>query len=84
MSDIAPEREQDMPEDKKDPLGEMHVESEKNSRAPPRKLDRSVQTAIGARLRAYYDGVAREAIPDRFVELLKELEKKELGGGKAK
>jgi hypothetical protein len=67
--------------DKKDPPDEMSVASERTAAAAerPRKLDKSVQTAIGARLRAYYDGVQREAIPDRFVVLLKQLEKKDPG-----
>jgi hypothetical protein len=34
----------------------------------------SVERAIGSRLRAYYDEVAREPVPDRFVELLKQLD----------
>jgi hypothetical protein len=33
----------------------------------------SVEGVIGSRLRAYYDEVAREPVPDRFVELLKRL-----------
>ena len=70
-----------MSKDDKERPGEMNVASQaKAAAARPRKLDRSVQTAIGARLRAYYDGVEREAIPDRFVELLKQLDKKEPGG----
>lgn len=48
-----------------------------------RKLDKTVQTAIGTRLRAYYDEVAKEAVPDRFVELLKQLEDKGPDGDKA-
>ncbi len=36
--------------------------------------DGSVERAIGSRLRAYYDEVAREPVPDRFVELLKRLD----------
>jgi hypothetical protein len=43
-------------------------------------MDKGVQTAIGTRLRAYYDEVARETIPDRFVELLRQLETKDPGG----
>jgi hypothetical protein len=68
--------------DKKDPPDDMNVAPEPGIAAArrPRKLDKSVQTAIGVRLRAYYDGVQREAIPDRFVELLKQLEKKDPGG----
>jgi hypothetical protein len=36
--------------------------------------DSSVERAIGSRLRAYYDEVAREPVPDRFVNLLKRLD----------
>lgn len=71
-----------MSKDQKDPPPEMNVASE-HTADRPRKLDRSVQSAIGARLRAYYDEVAGEAIPDRFVELLKQLEKKDQGEDKA-
>jgi hypothetical protein len=73
-----------MSKDNKDRPDEMNDASEARAAAAgrPRKLDRSVQTAIGARLRAYYDGVEREAIPDRFVELLKQLEKKDPDGDK--
>jgi hypothetical protein len=42
--------------------------------AKKRAMDGSVERAIGSRLRAYYDEVAREAVPDRFVELLKKLD----------
>jgi hypothetical protein len=31
---------------------------------------------IGRRLRDYYDDVAKQPVPDRFVELLKQLESK--------
>ncbi|MCB1500621.1 MAG: hypothetical protein KDK07_12665 [Bauldia sp.] len=59
----------------------MNVASDADQSAGrPRSLDKSVQSAIGARLRAYYDEVAREAVPDRFVELLKQLEQKDSGG----
>lgn len=73
-----------MSKDHKDRPEEMNVASEATAEAasPARKLDKSVQNAIGARLRAYYDGVEREPIPDRFVELLKQLEKKDPDGGK--
>jgi len=39
-----------------------------------RAMDGSVERAIGSRLRAYYDEVAREPVPDRFVELLRKLD----------
>ena len=38
-----------------------------------------VQTAIGIRLRAYYDEIARQPVPDRFVDLLKQLDSKDPG-----
>ena len=65
---IGPERERTMTKDKKDPPAEMNVASEHKGAAAdrPRKLDKSVQAAIGARLRAYYDGVAGEADPRPF------------------
>jgi hypothetical protein len=39
-----------------------------------RGMDMSVERAIGSRLRAYYDEVAREPVPERFTELLKRLD----------
>ena len=36
--------------------------------------DPLVQAAIGVRLRSYYEEVASQPIPDRFVELLKQLD----------
>ncbi len=39
-----------------------------------RGADTSMERAIGSRLRAYYDEVAREPVPDRFVDLLKRLD----------
>ena len=70
-----------MSKDHKDNPDEMTATSA--SSAPgtaSRKVDKGVQTAIGTRLRAYYDEVAKESIPDRFVELLKQLETKDPGG----
>jgi len=36
-----------------------------------------VQAKIGNQLRAIYDDVVKEGVPDRFVELLKRLDKKD-------
>lgn len=69
-----------MAKDSKDPPSEMNAAS--HAKHASRKLDKSVQAAIGARLRAYYGGVEGEPIPDRFVELLNQLEKKDGPGGK--
>lgn len=39
-------------------------------------LDRNVQGRIGSHLRAMYDELMQQPIPDRFVDLLAELERK--------
>ena len=54
-------------EDQKDDmLGAVTNSSRKTS-------DPTVQAAIGRKLRALYDEVANEPVPDRFSELLKQL-----------
>lgn len=40
------------------------------------RLDTDVQRFIGNQLRAVYDEVVKEPVPDRFVKLLEELERK--------
>lgn len=69
-----------MSKDNKDPPVDMSVASEAKVAAVrrPRKLDKSIQTAIGTRLRAYYEGIEREPIPPRLLELLNMLKEKEL------
>jgi hypothetical protein len=48
------------------------------SQKPARKTsDPTVQAAIGRKLRALYDEVANEPVPDRFSELLKQLAEQE-------
>ena len=44
------------------------------------RLGRDVQAKIGTQLRAIYDDVVQEGVPDRFVELLKRLDKKDEKG----
>jgi hypothetical protein len=39
-------------------------------------LDRVIQDRIGDHLRAMYDDLVRQPVPDRFVELLGRLEKR--------
>jgi hypothetical protein len=39
------------------------------------KVDRRIQGEIGKQLRAVYEDVVKEPVPDRFLELLKQLEK---------
>jgi hypothetical protein len=38
------------------------------------KLDRGIQTRIGDQLRAMYDGLMEQPVPDRFKDLLAKLE----------
>ncbi len=45
----------------------------------PHSVDETVQVEIGVRLKAYYDTITREAVPDRFMELLGELDGVEAG-----
>ena len=62
-----------MNERKPDKPGQMDIRPTTNKRAKP-GLGRDVQAKIGQQLRSYYDGLL-EPPPDRFVELLRQLEK---------
>jgi hypothetical protein len=42
----------------------------------PMSLDGDVEAHIGGRLRAMYDSVLREPVPDRFMDLLRQLDTK--------
>jgi hypothetical protein len=48
----------------------------KNKMQAKQDQETVIDRAIGAKLRALYDEVAREPVPDRFVELLKQLDDK--------
>ena len=39
-----------------------------------------MQSKIGNQLRAIYDDVVKEGVPDRFLDLLKRLDRKDEGG----
>ncbi len=41
--------------------------------------EQAIHLAIGRRLRSYYDQIVDQPIPDRFIDLLKQLEEKESG-----
>jgi hypothetical protein len=47
------------------------VMSQKNASG----LNREIQSKIGQQLRAIYDDVVQEGVPDRFTHLLKQLDK---------
>ncbi len=42
----------------------------------PPGLDAEIQAKIGQKLRAIYDDVVQQGVPDRFVELLRKLDDK--------
>lgn len=50
------------------------VNRSKRTDAKPAKLGREVQARLGQQLRAMYDDVINQGVPDRFVELLKRIE----------
>ena len=50
----------------------MHTET--TQRKPRGRLGRDVQSKIGQQLRAMYDDVVSAGVPDRFSELLKQLD----------
>ncbi|HMK81976.1 MAG TPA: NepR family anti-sigma factor [Xanthobacteraceae bacterium] len=48
--------------------------TEANQRKARGRLGRDVQSKIGQQLRAMYDNVVNEGVPDRFVEMLRRLD----------
>jgi len=42
-------------------------------------LNRDIQTKIGHQLRAVYDDIVDQGVPDRFVELLRDLDRDAVG-----
>jgi Anti-sigma factor NepR len=46
----------------------------KRTGAKPARLGRDVQARLGQQLRAMYDEVVNQGVPDRFTELLNRLE----------
>jgi hypothetical protein len=50
--------------------------------APSGGLSREATIKIGQQLRAMYDEVVKEGVPDRFNDLLKRLDGDDKGGGK--
>ena len=50
------------------------MQTEINQRKPRGRLGRDVQSKIGQQLRAMYDDVVSAGVPDRFTDLLKQLD----------
>ncbi|MBB4041488.1 hypothetical protein GGR34_003165 [Microvirga flocculans] len=61
----------------------VHDSSSGRKLATDPKLDSSSQKRIGDQLRAMYDELMQQPVPDRFKELLDQLEKKNGGKGAA-
>ena len=52
----------------------METAANKKTDSKPGKLGREVQACLGQQLRAMYDDVVNQGVPDRFAELLNRLE----------
>jgi len=52
------------------------MQTEINQRKPKGRLGRDVQSKIGQQLRAMYDGVVGEGVPDRFTDMLRQLDER--------
>lgn len=50
------------------------MQTEINQRKPRGRLGRDVQGKIGQQLRAMYDDVVSAGVPDRFTEMLRQLD----------
>ena len=62
-------------DDKADRPG--HMQTDINSRKPKGRLGRDVQSKIGQQLRSMYDNVVSEGVPDRFTEMLQQLDQQQ-------
>jgi len=62
--------------DKRDKPEMISGKSAQAGRANTRRDNSAIQSILGDRLRLYYDDVAREPVPDKFLELLKQLDEK--------
>lgn len=52
----------------------MNNQAEAGAKPRSGGLDRQIQAKIGQQLRAMYDEVVDQGVPDRFAELLKKLD----------
>ena len=60
--------------DEQKPIRPGQMQTEVNQRKPRGRLGRDVQSKIGQQLRAMYDNVVSEGVPDRFTEVLQRLD----------
>ncbi len=55
------------------------MQTESSEKKPSAKLSREIQAKLGQQLRAVYDDVVNQGVPDRFAALLDQLDKKDKG-----
>ena len=55
------------------------MQTELTQRKPRGRLGRDVQNKIGQQLRAMYDDVVNDGVPDRFVDMLRQLDEHKNG-----
>lgn len=60
----------------------MQSVTDENPRDPGPEIDSELQAHIGRHLKASYDDILGQDVPDRFLELLQKLEAKEKDGAK--
>jgi hypothetical protein len=58
------------------PRPELRMETESQGRKTRGRLSRDVMGKLGKTLEAYYDDVRKEGVPDRFKDLLKQLDER--------
>jgi hypothetical protein len=65
--------ERDKPVGQQKPM-ETAATRNKNPDSKPAKLGREVQARLGQQLRAMYDDVVNQGVPDRFADLVKRID----------
>jgi hypothetical protein len=60
--------------DEQKPIRPGQMQTEMTQRKTKGRLGRDVQSKIGQQLRAMYDDVVSEGVPDRFTEMLRRLD----------
>jgi hypothetical protein len=58
------------PSGQQNPMETVATSRNKKPNAKPAKLSREVQARLGQQLRAVYDDVVNQGVPDRFTELI--------------
>jgi len=61
--------------DRKTPKSQAKAAESGKNDGSPSSLDRSIQAKLGDQLRQMYNDVVSEGVPDRFADLLAQLEK---------